>query len=135
MRILALDVGTHRIGVAYGSSINRVAVPIDTIVRESDIKDFEKIEFWIKEKEIDKVLIGMPLLLSGLEGKSAKYAKEFGNSVEKLFNITVVYWDERFSTHSAQQVLIQGDVSRQKRKHVIDKLAATIFLQSYLDSL
>ncbi len=135
MKILALDIGTKRIGVAKASTLLKIATPITTINRENLEKDIEVIKNLVLEHQINQILLGLPITLSGKEEHSAKYVRKFGELINKVTNLEIIYWDERFSSVSAERVLIQGGVSRQKRKGKIDQIAATIFLQNYLDSL
>ncbi len=135
MRILALDIGTKRIGVAKANTVISVATPVTTIHRTNTDDDFSKIENLIKENMIDKLLLGLPLTLTGREEHFAKYVREFGTILEEKFKIEVIYWDERLSSVSAEKILTMGKVSRRTRKENVDRIAATIFLQNYLDYL
>lgn len=136
MRILALDIGMKRIGVASGTTTRKVATGIKTIHRTQKIEvDLNEIKMLIHEYEADIFLLGLPLTLKGIEGRAAKNIRTFGSLLIAQFGMDVIYWDERFSSVSAERVLIQADLTRQKRKGVIDQVAATIFLQNYLDSL
>ncbi len=134
MNILALDIGTKRIGVARSGFI-KIATPVKIIHRTNLEDDLEEISKLVKTYSIDKILLGLPLTLEGKEEHSANYVKKMGKKIEEYTKIEVIYFDERFSSVSAEQVLIKANVSRQKRKKNVDKLAATIILQNYLDRL
>ncbi len=135
MNILALDIGTKRIGVAKASTTLKIANPVTTINRTNLKDDLKIIKSLIDEFSIGKVILGLPKTLSGREEHSARYVRKFGNEISSKLNIEIDYWDERFSSISAEKILIQGNVSRQKRKGKVDIIAATIILQNYLDSL
>jgi putative Holliday junction resolvase len=135
MRILALDIGTKRIGVAKANTIISVATPTTTIHRTNIESDLNIIEKLIKENLIDKILLGLPLTLRGKEEYFAKYVREFGTILEERFKIEIIYWDERLSSVSAEKILTMGKVSKRTRKANVDRIAATIFLQNYLDYL
>jgi len=138
MKILALDIGTKRIGVAKANTILAIATPLTTITRDKDKSDLDvikEVKILVEENSIGEILLGLPMTLSGKEEHSAKYVRKFGDLLKETLGIEVIYWDERFSSVSAERILIQGGVSRQKRKGKVDKVAATIFLQNYLDYL
>ena len=138
MKILALDIGTKRIGIAKASTVLSIAMPLTLINRsesDSDLDIIKKIKKIIEENTIDEILLGLPVTLSGKEEHFAKYVRKFGNLIETELKINIVYWDERLSSVSAEKILTQGRVSRKKRKENVDKIAATIFLQNYLDFL
>jgi len=135
MNILALDVGTKRIGIAKANSRLKIANPLTTIHRTKLKDDIKEINILINEYNIERLVVGLPKTLSGKEEHSARYVRKFISEILKTVNIDVKFWDERFSSVSAERILIQGNVSRQKRKGKVDKLAATIILQNYLDAL
>jgi putative Holliday junction resolvase len=135
MKILALDIGTKRIGVAKANTIISIAMPLTTINRTDENDLINAIAELIKANETDKLLLGLPITLSGREEHSAKSVRKLGTIIEEKLNIEVLYWDERLSSVSAERILIEGGVSRQGRKGKVDKIAATIFLQNYLDYL
>jgi len=135
MKILALDIGTKRIGVAKANTIISIATPLTTIHRSDIKKDLKIIEDLINDNQINKLLLGLPLTLTGKEEHSAKYVRELGSLIETTLKIEVLYWDERLSSVSAEKILTEGRVSRKKRKENVDRIAATIFLQNYLDFL
>lgn len=140
MRILALDVGDKTIGVAVTDPLNIFAQGITTIERVGIKKDTTEVLNYIKEYECDTLVIGLPTNLSGHDTIQTEKVREFRTRMENklrssgLSNVKVDWQDERFTTSIAESVLIQADVKRSKRKEVIDKQAAVIILQSYLNS-
>lgn len=136
MKIMALDLGDSRIGVAFSDIMNIIANGYETYNRVSPDKDFEHICNLIKEFKVELIIIGLPINMDGTQGERVLLAKQFGEQLQKLVpDISIKYIDERMTTISAEKVLLQADVSREKRKKVIDKIAATIILQSYLDTI
>lgn len=132
---MALDVGDVRIGVAVSDMLGITANPRETYVRkgktfEDDINYFVK---YAKEEDADAFVIGLPMNMDGTEGPRAEATREFGDALKEASGLQVIYVDERLTTVSAERMLIGADVRREKRKQVIDKVAATIILQSYLD--
>jgi len=133
---IALDVGDVRIGVAVSDLLGITANPRETYWRkkddiDADIKYF--CDYALKE-DADTFILGLPKNMDGTEGDRALITREFGNRLEEASGIKVLYQDERLTTVTAERMLIDADVRREKRKQVIDKVAATIILQSYLDS-
>jgi putative Holliday junction resolvase len=134
MRILCLDVGTKRIGVALSDELNLTAQSLCTIERTGLKRDIAVIKEIVEKYNVEKIVVGMPFNLSGETGKTALAVKNF---VEKLTNSTgvnVVEWDERFSTIAVNRVLHDAKLSRTKRKGIVDELSAVYILQGYLDS-
>jgi len=133
-RLLALDFGSHRIGVAVSDPLGITARQLKAIRREGDRKDIEAIRSLSSEHGVETVLIGLPLLLDGNEGSQAVKARRFGEKLKELTGLPVALWDERFSTAQAERHLIESGVRREKRKEVRDSLAAALILQSALDA-
>lgn len=133
-RILGLDIGTKRIGVAISDPLGITAQPLMTIERESKKKDLEAIEALLDQYQVRKVVVGMPFNMNGTIGTSGEMAKMVGEKIKNKFKIELIYVDERLSTVSAERVLIEGDIRREERKNIIDKVAASYILQTYLDS-
>ncbi len=135
-RKIALDVGDVRIGVAVSDTLGITANPRETYVRKG--KTFEQdIAYFVeyaKREDADAFVLGLPLNMDGTEGPRVEVTKEFGDALKEASGLDVVYIDERLTTVSAERMLIEADVRREKRKTVIDKVAATIILQSYLES-
>ena len=134
MRIMGLDVGSKTIGVAVSDPFGWTAQGITTISRQGIEKDVQTLKKLIDEYEVIELLIGLPLNMNGSKGPSAEMAMDFGSLLAERFGIKVSYWDERLSTSAMQRVLIEGDISRQKRRQVIDKMASMYILQGFLDS-
>ncbi|MCP4601291.1 MAG: Holliday junction resolvase RuvX [Proteobacteria bacterium] len=136
MRFLCLDVGTHRIGVAVSDESATIARPLTSLKTAGSFnKVTEELRALCQEYEVQTIVIGLPLSLSGgSRGKSAMAAKEVGARIEKEIGVRVAYWDERFTTREAERVLVDANVRRAKRRQVIDKVAASLILQGYLDA-
>ena len=141
MKKLALDVGDKTIGVAVSDALNITAQGVTTIERVGIRKDSGKVMDYIKELECDTVVIGLPKKLDGSDSPQTEKVYEFKRMLENkmrssgMADIKIEYYDERLTTVMAEKVLIEADVRRGKRKIVIDKQAAVIILQGYLDSL
>lgn len=134
-RKVALDVGDVRIGVAVSDMLGITANPRETYIRKG--KTFEEdIAYFVnyaKIEDADAFVIGLPLNMDGTEGPRVEVTREFGDALKEASGLDIIYVDERLTTVSAENLLINADVRREKRKTVIDKVAATIILQSYLD--
>ena len=141
MKKLALDVGDKTIGVAVSDALNITAQGVTTIERVGIRKDAGKVMDYIKEYSCDTVIIGLPKKLDGTDSPQTEKVYEFMTMLENkmrssgMGNVAIKFYDERLTTVMAEKVLIDADVSRKKRKKVIDKQAAVIILQSYLDSI
>ena len=134
-RVMALDVGNVRIGVAVSDLMGIIANPLETYTRKGDItRDVNYIVQLAKAHEVSLFVSGLPLGLNGLENEQTRKTREFVDALTAATDIPVKFMDERFTTLSAERVLIEGNVRRENRKKVIDKVAATIILQNYLDS-
>lgn len=134
MRKMGLDVGEKTIGVAISDELGWTAQGLETIRREGKKKDFARIEELIKKFDIGEIIIGLPRNMDGTIGMRGQMCQSFAEEIQKRFQIPVKLWDERFTTVSAERVLLSADVSRKKRKQVIDKIAAVFILQNYLDA-
>lgn len=135
MKIVALDIGTVRIGIATSDIMEIIASPHSVYRRKNMAADVEEISKLISELGAGKVVIGLPLKLDGSEGSSVTMAKDFGEALKTKISAEIVYVDERLSTVSAERVLIESGMRREKRKDKIDSVAATFILQTYLDRL
>ena len=134
MRLLGLDAGEKTIGVAVCDEEQLVATPLRTLPRHGGRKDVEAVAAVLAETGAGALVMGLPLELSGREGDAARRARALGTKLAAgLDDVAVHYWDERFSTVEAERVLIEADMSRKKRKKVVNHLAACIILQGYLD--
>ncbi len=136
MRFLGLDVGTDRIGVALSDETGLIASPHSSLQVKSGLdRVLRDIEALVESEEVGGVVVGLPLSLGGSEqGESCARSKKVGAMLESRLGMTVVYWDERFSTAEAERMLISADVGRKSRRKVVDKVAAALILQSYLDA-
>lgn len=136
MRYLGLDLGTKTLGLAISDKTGTIASSLVVLHHDDNfnylIEELKKI---IKEKEIDKIVLGLPKNMNGTIGNRAEYVLKFKESLEKCIGYDVILEDERLTTRVAENILINADMSRKKRKKVIDKMAATVILQSYLDRL
>ena len=135
MRILALDHGTKRIGIAISDELKMIAQPMEFALAEPFLQFVTRLKEIIREKEVELILIGMPRNMDGSYGPAALKVQEFIAVLKDLVAIPIKTWDERLTSAQAQRFLIQGGVRRQERKEKVDKMAASILLQSYLDSL
>ncbi len=132
---MGLDVGDRTIGVALSDEMGWTAQPHTTVRRKQLALDLDRLRCIAEEGRVSTVVVGMPLPMSGIPGSRARRVKNFASGLEKSLGIPVVFWDERFSTVAAERVLIQANMSRAKRKKQVDKVAAAIILQGYLDSI
>ena len=133
MKIIALDIGTVRIGVATSDIMEIIASAYESYRRKNTEEDVKYIAQLVSSLNAGLVVIGLPLKMDGSEGTSVEMAKSFGNELAKLVSVPIVYQDERLSTVEAQRILIESGMRREKRKGKIDSIAATIILQTYLD--
>lgn len=135
MKIMGLDVGSKTIGVAISDALGWTAQGLKTIYwEENDIHSAdEELREIIKKHEIGKVIIGLPKNMNGTIGERGEASERFAEHIKKTHQLPIVLWDERLTTMAAERVLLAADMSRKKRKKVIDKMAATLILQGYLD--
>lgn len=134
MRIMGLDVGTRTIGIAISDELGITAQGLKTLKRRSLDEDFEEIGAIIRQYEIKKVIVGLPRNMDGTLGRQAESVLRWIEILNSRIDLPVTTWDERLSTVGASRVLMEADLSRKKRKRVIDKLAAVLILQGYLDN-
>ena len=134
MRILGLDVGTKRIGVAMSDELLLTTQGRDSIERRNLKSDLDQIYSTIKANDVSEVVVGLPLNMDGTYSAKTKEVIEFLDSLTEIVNVPVKTWDERLTSVQAERTLLEADLSRAKRKRLSDKLAAQIILQSYLDS-
>lgn len=136
MKTLGLDVGTKTIGVALSDLMGWTAQGLETVKRNPEEPDVipERLMDIINGNEISKIVVGLPKNMNGSIGPSGEACQDFANRLEESTGLPVEMWDERLTTVAAERMLISADVSRKKRKKVIDKMAAVMILQGYLDS-
>ncbi len=132
MRLMGLDVGTKRIGVALSDEEGRYAFPLTTLESTTLKQDLQEIAALTQKHGVQKIVIGLPKTLSGERGIQACKAERFAQKVQQYTGLPVETWDERFTTLEAEKVLIQADVRRRKRKKVVDKLAAVLLLETFI---
>ena len=135
MRILALDHGTKRVGVAISDELKMIAQPLEFIPAEPVADFLERLKELIQQKEVELLLLGLPRNMDGSYGPAALKVQEFAAVLKDKIAVPVKLWDERLTSAQAHRFLIQGGVRRKERKEKVDKTAAAILLQSYLDSL
>ncbi len=135
MRILALDHGTKRIGVALSDQLKMIAQPLEFIPAEPFGDFLARLKELIRTKEVELILVGMPRNMDGSYGEAAGKVREFVTVLKETVAVPLQLWDERLTSAQANRVLIDGNVRRMDRKEKVDKMAAAILLQSYLDSL
>ncbi|NLJ80013.1 MAG: Holliday junction resolvase RuvX [Firmicutes bacterium] len=133
MRLLGLDLGEKAIGVAVSDLMGWTAQGLTTIWRSGLKQDLANLNRLVREYEAEGFVVGLPRRTDGSYGPESDKVIEFGEELKREFGLPVEYWDERFSTVSAERILLEGDLSRAKRRRVIDKVAAAIILQAYLD--
>jgi putative pre-16S rRNA nuclease len=134
-RVLALDVGKRRVGLAVSDPLGITAQGLPTLERTTIRQDLAKLADLAAERAVSLFLIGKPLHMSGDESRQAEYIKNFGDRLTEKTGIPVQFWDERLTTVQAQRVLKESGISIEKRARAVDRLAAVILLESYLDSL
>jgi len=135
MRILGLDYGTKRIGVALCDELGLTGQGLTTIAWKNQNQVLNALGVLVRNHGVEKIVIGYPLRLDGTEGIQCEKVNSFARLLEARFSIPVIKWDETLSTQAAEEILIQSRMRREKRKKIVDKLAAGIILQGYLDSL
>ncbi|HHV93236.1 MAG TPA: Holliday junction resolvase RuvX [Firmicutes bacterium] len=135
MRIMGLDIGTKTIGVAVSDPLGLTAQGVTVIRRSVWERDVQALQELVDKYSVSKVVIGLPRRSTGDLGPEAVRMQAEGDKIEKALGLPVVYWDEWFTTVSAEQMLLEADVSRKRRRQIIDQIAAVILLQNYLDSL
>lgn len=131
---IGLDVGDVRIGIAVSDMLGMIANARESYTRKGLEKDLMYFTDLAKAENADAFVLGLPKNMDGTEGERVEVTREFGDKLHEFSGLPVVYMDERLSTVAAERMLIQADVRRDKRKKVIDKVAACIILQNYLDS-
>ena len=133
-RILALDLGKKRIGLALSDPLGISAQGLDTLQRSTVREDIAALEAIAREHQVQLVLLGHPLNMSGAEGRQAVYTRDFAQRLTARTGLAVRFWDERLTTKEAERVLKQSGISIEKRAKAVDRLAAVILLASYLDA-
>jgi putative holliday junction resolvase len=135
MRILAIDHGSKRMGIAISDELKMIAQPLEYIPSEPFAAFLDRLREIIHEKEVEMILVGMPRNMDGSYGPAALKVEAFVAVLKDAIVVPIKVWDERLTSAQANRFLLQADVRRSKRKEKVDKTAAAILLQSYLDSL
>ena len=135
MRIMGVDLGTKNIGIALSDETCTIAQGKEIILRVSDKKAIARIKEIAGEFQVKEIVVGLPVNMNGTLGRSAEDARRFALKLEEETGLDVSLWDERLSTKEAESVMREALMTRKKRKSVLDKLAAQLILQGYLDSL
>jgi len=134
-RLIGLDVGDVRIGIAVSDLLMLTAQGIETYTRRNETDDILYLCSVIKQYSADTIICGLPKNMDGTIGEQAVKVRAFAELLKSSAALPLVYWDERLTTKSAQRTLLEADISRKKRKEVVDKLAAVYILQGYMDSI
>lgn len=134
MKILGLDYGEARIGVAVSDALGILATPLETISEKERRVQLEKVAQVARDNRVEKLVVGYPKHMDGTVGHRAQYTEEFAKDLSALLEIPYIMWDERLSSTEAHRILESGGVSGKKRKTKVDKIAAVIILQGYLDA-
>ncbi len=135
VRILALDVGTKRIGLAVSDPLGITAQGLEVLTRKDPVTDLARLVEIARHWGVQKIVVGLPRHMDGRLGAAAPRILELAAALETALHVAVVTWEERLTTVEAERVLLQADVSRRRRRQVVDQLAAVLILQNYLDHL
>ena len=133
-RVLGLDVGSKRIGVAISDLLGITAQGLETIQRQNKRLDFGQLEKMIREHEVTEIVVGYPLRMSGAEGVQAEKMQRFAEELRQRFQLPVHLWDERLSSAQANRLLRETEMSIKRRGQVVDQMAAVLILQSWMDA-
>lgn len=133
-RILALDVGSRRIGLAVSDPLGITAQGLETLQRRNKRTDLEKLEAVIRQYDVREMVVGLPLRMSGAAGIQSEKMTVFAEELRRRFAIPVHLWDERLTSAEANRILREAELSIEKRKHAVDRMAAVLILQNYLES-
>jgi putative Holliday junction resolvase len=134
MRILAIDHGTKRMGIAISDELKMIAHPVEFILAEPFGDFLTRLKELLRDKEVEMILVGMPRNMNGSYGPAALKVQDFVAALKGAVTVPIETWDERLTSAQANRFLIEGNVRREQRKEKVDKMAAAILLQSYLDS-
>ncbi len=135
MRMISLDIGSKRIGVAVSDALCIIAQPLTTILRSTFEDEIETVKKYVEDYDVDKIVVGVPYSLNGAIGPQGKLTLDYIEKLRDGLQAPIVEWDERFTTSIAEKALKSANLSRAKRKKMIDKVSATLILQSYLEYL
>lgn len=135
MKVLGLDIGEKRMGIAVSDALRCTAQGLTVLQRSNADDDIGAIQELIDASEVSEVVVGLPKNMDGSLGQGAQKVLSFVSKLEESLSIPIILWDERLTTAEATRMLLQADVTRKKRRKVVDKIAAVLILQGYLDSL
>lgn len=130
---MGLDIGDRTIGVALSDPLGWTAQSLTTIRRSHTEEDLAALSKLVQEYEVCRIIVGLPLSLNGTLGPQAQKVLDFVRNLERTLTVPVIPWDERLTTAAAERILLEADLSRRRRKGIVDRLAAALILQSYLD--
>ena len=133
-KLLGLDLGSKTIGLATSDALGMIATPLQTIKRTKLAKDMAQLQTIVKEHAIKGFVLGLPVNMDGSEGPRCQSVRSFGAHLQEHFTQPLTYWDERLSTAAVERIMLEADLSRAKRAHHVDKLAASYILQGFLDA-
>ncbi|MBE9915037.1 Holliday junction resolvase RuvX [Paenibacillus donghaensis] len=131
---MGLDYGDRKIGVAVSDLFGWTAQGVEVVERRRDGSEMQRIAELTREYEVEEIVVGLPKNMNGSIGPRGEICIDFADKLKDMLKLPVHLWDERLTTVSAERTLIEADVSRKKRKQVVDKMAASLILQNYLDS-
>ena len=136
MRIMGLDVGSKTVGIAISDALGWTAQGVETVQIDEEIEEYgiHRISELVKQYEVSSFVVGYPKNMNNTVGPRGEASERFAELLRETFSLPVTLWDERLTTMAAERMLIEADVSRKKRKKVIDKMAAVMILQGFLDS-
>lgn len=134
MRVMGLDVGDKTIGVAVSDAMGWTAQGVEVIRRKNKLEDLQRLRALVAEYEVGTIVVGLPKNMNGTIGPSGVKCQAFAEWIGKELHLPVKLWDERMTTMAAERALLEADVSRKKRKQVVDKIAASFILQGYMDA-
>ena len=134
-RVLGLDIGNKTIGVSVSDPLGITAQGVTTIIRASKAEDVEALKALIDKYDVEKLIVGLPKNMNNTLGFQAKRTMNYADYLKEALDMDIVYVDERLTTSGAEAVLVQGGVRRENRKKHVDKLAAVLILQTYLDQM
>lgn len=132
-RVLGLDLGTRTIGLALSDVGRMIATPYETVKRTKLKADLARLAAVIEREGVGALVLGLPINMDGSEGRRCQATRQFAADLGKQIDLPLAFWDERLSTFAAEEALIAADMSRKRRKDVIDKVAAAVILQGFLD--
>lgn len=133
-RILAIDYGSRRMGLAVTDPLGITAQGLETLERKNKRVDFARLERTIREHEVKEIVLGYPLRMSGEEGRQSQKVAEFAEALRQRFQLPVYLWDERLTSAEANRLLREAEVSSRKRAQAVDRMAAVLILQSFLQA-